>query len=83
MLFDDEVVEVVGRRCVRGGERFADSDRSDDQGVLAGVNEPEAGEFVEEVLVVGAVRGGVPVLEAHPLISPAALALWAAAVALK
>ena len=80
MLFDDEVVEVVGRRCVRGGERFADSDRSDDQRVLAGVNEPE---FVEEVLVVGAVRGGVPVLEAHPLISPAALALWAAAVALR
>ena len=42
-------------------EGFADADRPDDQPVLGGLDEAEAGEFVDDVVVVGDVRGWVPV----------------------
>jgi hypothetical protein len=53
----------------RGGQvRFADSDRSQDQGPVRGVEESQAGEFVPQLLVETDRCGGVPAFQAHALV---------------
>ena len=78
-LFEQDVGAVEGdavaaahRGVAEGGghERLADPDGAEDQGVVAGVDETQRAQLVEDLVVVVDLGGGVPVLQGHVRVEP-------------
>ena len=62
----DAVAAAHGGVAEGGGhEGLADADGAEDQGVVAGVDEAQRAQLVEDLVVVVDLGGGVPVLQGH------------------
>ncbi len=78
---DDAVAPADRGVAERGGhEGLADPDRSEDQRVVAGVDEAQRAQLVPDLVVEVDLGGGVPVLQAMSGSRPAARARRAAEV---